>query len=157
VYLALFKSVLYFLFVTARGVALFPEACEWILFGLCTRECDGSTLFSMQYAYFLTYEGHLKSSWTGSSASLLCRGRHNSITAAHCRKFSNFSNGSKGSFKTTVRGMNITPLLCYPTTTTWHKSYRLPLHNSGALPPVHEIFKRLSYFASNLRERRKEN
>jgi hypothetical protein len=28
VYLALFKSVLYFLFVTARGVALFPEACE---------------------------------------------------------------------------------------------------------------------------------
>jgi hypothetical protein len=31
------------------------------------------------------------------------------------------------------------------TTTTWHKSHRLPLHNGGALPPVHELSKRLSY------------
>jgi len=26
-------------------------------------------------------------------------------------------------------------------------SHRLPLHNSGALPPVHEIFKRPPYIA----------
>jgi hypothetical protein len=46
---------------------------------------------------------------------------------------------------TTVTGMQITPLLRYPTTTTWHNSHRLPLHNSGALPPVHEVFKRPSH------------
>jgi hypothetical protein len=38
---------------------------------------------------------------------------------------------------TTVRGMRITPLLRYPTTTTWHNSHLLPLHNSSTLPPVH--------------------
>jgi hypothetical protein len=61
----------------------------------------------------------------------------------------------KGSFKTTVtqtlttvRGMKITPLLRYLTTTTWHNSHRLPLHNSGALPPVHEPFKRPKYIYS---------
>jgi len=55
----------------------------------------------------------------------------------------------KGSFKMTitqtlmtVRGMKITPLLCYPTITTWHNSHHLPLHNSSALSPVHELFKR---------------
>jgi len=32
-----------------------------------------------------------------------------------------------------------------PTTTNCHKSHRLPMHNTGALPPVHEIFKRPSY------------
>jgi hypothetical protein len=58
----------------------------------------------------------------------------------------------KGSFRTTVtqtlttiRGMKITPLLRYPTTTTWHNSHRLPLHNSGAQPPVYELFRRPSY------------
>jgi hypothetical protein len=57
----------------------------------------------------------------------------------------------KGSFKTTVtktlttvRGIKIKPLLRYPTTTTWYNSHRLSLHNSGALPPVHEPFKRPS-------------
>jgi hypothetical protein len=38
------------------------------------------------------YEGRLKSSRTGDSAPLLCRGRHNSITATHCRQSTNFSN-----------------------------------------------------------------
>jgi hypothetical protein len=58
----------------------------------------------------------------------------------------------KSSFKMTitqtlmkVRGMKITPLLCYPTITTWHNSHHLPLHNSSALSPVHELFKRPSY------------
>jgi hypothetical protein len=40
----------------------------------------------------MLYEGHLKSSWTGGSAPLLCRRRHNSITMAHCCKSTNFSN-----------------------------------------------------------------
>jgi len=31
------------------------------------------------------------SSWTGSNASLLCRGRSNSVTVAHCRQSMNFS------------------------------------------------------------------
>jgi hypothetical protein len=31
------------------------------------------------------------------------------------------------------------------TTTTWHNRHRLPLYNSGALPPVHELFKRPSH------------
>jgi hypothetical protein len=59
-----------------------------------------------------------------------------------------------GSFKTTVtqtlttvREMKITPLLRYPTTTTWHNSHRLSLHNRSALTPVHEVFKRPSYVA----------
>jgi hypothetical protein len=63
-----------------------------------------------------------------------------------------FCHPEEGSFKTTVtqtlktvRGMKITPLPRYPTTTTWHNSHRLPLHNSGALPSVHELFKRPSY------------
>jgi hypothetical protein len=58
----------------------------------------------------------------------------------------------KGSFKTTgtqilttVRGMKIPPLQRYPTTTTWHISHRLLLHNSGALKQVHEPFKGPSY------------
>jgi len=37
--------------------------------------------------------------------------------------------------------MKITPLLLYPAITTWHNSYRLTLNNSGALSPVHELFK----------------
>jgi hypothetical protein len=36
-----------------------------------------------------------------------------------------------------------------PTITTWHNTHRLPLHNSGALPPVHELFKRPSYLHFN--------
>jgi hypothetical protein len=31
-----------------------------------------------------------------------------------------------------------------PNTTNWHNSH-LPLHSSGALPPVHRLFKRPSY------------
>jgi len=42
---------------------------------------------------FVTTEGRLKSSWTGDSAQLLCRGRHSSITLAHCRQSRNFWNG----------------------------------------------------------------
>jgi hypothetical protein len=54
------------------------------------------------------------------------------------------------SFKKTVtlmmvRGMKITPLLRYPTTTTWRNNHRLSLRNSGVLPPVHEPSKRPSY------------
>jgi len=45
----------------------------------------------------------------------------------------------------TVRGMKITLLLRYPHHYNWHNSHRLPLHNSGALPPVHELFKLRSY------------
>jgi hypothetical protein len=41
------------------------------------------------------YEGHLKSAWTGGSAPLLCRGRHNGITTAHCRQSTNFLNGPR--------------------------------------------------------------
>jgi hypothetical protein len=41
------------------------------------------------------YEGRLKSSWTGGSEPLLCRRSHNSITAAHCRQSTNFSNGPR--------------------------------------------------------------
>jgi len=33
-----------------------------------------------------------------------------------------------------------------PTTTTQHNSHHLLLHNSSALPQVHELFKWLSYF-----------
>jgi hypothetical protein len=43
--------------------------------------------------------------------------------------------------------MKITPLLRHPTTTTWHNSHRLGLHNSGALPPVHELCKWPSYIS----------
>jgi len=39
------------------------------------------------------YEGLLKSSWTGGSAPLLCKMRHNSKTAAHCHQSTNFPNG----------------------------------------------------------------
>jgi hypothetical protein len=67
-----------------------------------------------------------------------------------------FYHPKKGSFETiitqtltTVRGMKITPLLHYPPITTWHNSYRLRMCNSGALPPVHELLKRPSYFHSN--------
>jgi len=45
----------------------------------------------------------------------------------------------------TPRVLKITPLLPYPTTTTWHNSHRFPLRNSGALPPVHGLCKRHSY------------
>jgi hypothetical protein len=41
------------------------------------------------------YEGRLKSSWTGGSAPLLCRGKHNSITVAHCHQSMNLSNGPR--------------------------------------------------------------
>jgi hypothetical protein len=81
------------------------------------------------------------------------------ITAAHCRQSTNFSNSPRSCsailkkvLKTTVtqnltttRGMKIMPLYVTHTTTTWHNSHRLPLHNSSALPPVHELFKRPSY------------
>jgi len=33
------------------------------------------------------------------------------------------------------------------TTTTWHSSHGPPLHNSGALPPVHALFKWLLYIS----------
>jgi hypothetical protein len=46
---------------------------------------------------------------------------------------------------TAVRELKITPLLRYPTTKIWHNSYRLPLHNSGSLLPIHELFKWPSY------------
>jgi hypothetical protein len=36
------------------------------------------------------YEGRLKSSWTGGSTLLLCRGKHKGITVAHCHQFTNF-------------------------------------------------------------------
>jgi hypothetical protein len=39
------------------------------------------------------YEGCLKSSWTGGSTPLLCCYASHCITAAHCRQFTNFSNG----------------------------------------------------------------
>jgi hypothetical protein len=35
------------------------------------------------------------------------------------------------------RGMKITPLQCY--------SHGPPLHNSGALPPAHELYKQPRY------------
>jgi len=38
--------------------------------------------------------------------------------------------------------MKITPLCVTLITTTWFNSHRLPLNNSDALPPVHELFKR---------------
>jgi hypothetical protein len=41
------------------------------------------------------YEGHLKRSWTGGNAPLLCRGRHSSITVALCSQSTNFSNGPR--------------------------------------------------------------
>jgi len=41
--------------------------------------------------------------------------------------------------------MKITPLLRSVTTTIWRNSHRLPLHNSGAIPPVRELFKWPSY------------
>jgi hypothetical protein len=47
--------------------------------------------------------------------------------------------------------MKTTPLLRYPNTTTWHKSHRLALHNSGALSPVHEYFKRPLHICFHLR------
>jgi len=37
----------------------------------------------------------LKRSWTGGSAPLLGRGRHNSITAAHSLQSTNFSNSPR--------------------------------------------------------------
>jgi hypothetical protein len=53
-----------------------------------------------------------------------------------------------GSFKTTVtqtirtvRRWRSCKHYVTLTTTTWHNIHRLPLHNSGALPPVHEFFK----------------
>jgi hypothetical protein len=52
-----------------------------------------------------------------------------------------FPHSKKSSFKTTV-SHTLTTSCHYcvtPTTTTWHNYYRLPLHNSGALPPVHEL------------------
>jgi hypothetical protein len=44
------------------------------------------------------YERRLKSSWTGDSAPLLCRGRHNSVTAANCRQSTSFSNDCRINF-----------------------------------------------------------
>jgi len=41
------------------------------------------------------FEGRFKSSQTGGSAPLLCRGRHNSTTAAHYYQSTNFSNGPR--------------------------------------------------------------
>jgi len=35
----------------------------------------------------------VESSWTGGSALLLCRRRQNRVTAMHCRQPMNFSNG----------------------------------------------------------------
>jgi hypothetical protein len=35
------------------------------------------------------------SSWTGGSAPLLCRGRHNIVTVAHWRQSTKFSNGPR--------------------------------------------------------------
>jgi hypothetical protein len=68
-----------------------------------------------------------------------------------CERPSLLRHPKKGSFKTTVtdtlttvRRMKITPLLRYPQPLQ-HGSHRLPLHNSGAMPPVHEPFKRYSY------------
>jgi hypothetical protein len=62
-----------------------------------------------------------------------------------------------GSFKmtvtqtlTTVRGWRPCHYYVTPTSKTWHNSHRLPLHNSGALPPVHELFKQLPYTYSKL-------
>jgi hypothetical protein len=96
---------------------------------------------------------------------IACQGRYfekETITASP-QSSTNFSNGprsssailkkKKGSFKTTVthtlttvRGMKITPLLRYPITTTWHNCHLLPMRNSGALSPIHELFKRPSYY-----------
>jgi hypothetical protein len=58
-------------------------------------------------------------------------------------------NPKKGSFKTIVTQtltmvMEIMPLLRYPHR-YWCNSHCLPLHNSGTLLPVHELFKRPSY------------
>jgi hypothetical protein len=45
-----------------------------------------------------------------------------------------------------VRGMKIMPLYYPPLLKLgWHNSHPLPLHNRGTLPPVHELFKQLSY------------
>jgi hypothetical protein len=46
--------------------------------------------------------------------------------------------------------MKITPLLRYLHHYNLANSHRLPLHNSGALPPVHELFKRPSYNVLNI-------
>jgi hypothetical protein len=61
----------------------------------------------------------------------------------------------KDSFKTiliqtltTVRGMRSRRYYVTPTTTTWDNSHSLPLHNSGTLAPVHELFRRPSYVTS---------
>jgi len=57
---------------------------------------ETSVIFTIS-TWFLTqrttmkYEGRLKSSWTGGSAPLLCRGRYGNVTAAHCRQPTNFS------------------------------------------------------------------
>jgi hypothetical protein len=42
---------------------------------------------------YKTYEGCLKSSWTGGNATLLCCYAFFYITAAHCRWSADFSNG----------------------------------------------------------------
>jgi len=43
-----------------------------------------------------------------------------------------------------VRGIKITPLLCYSHATTWHNSHCLLLHNRSTLPPVHKRSKQPS-------------
>jgi hypothetical protein len=58
----------------------------------------------------------------------------------------------KGSFKKTVT-QTLTTVSDYyvtHTTVTRHNSQHLPLHNSGALPPIHEPFKRHSHIGVNI-------
>jgi len=50
-------------------------------------------------------EGRLKSSWTGGSAPLLCRGMHNSIKTAHCHQSTNISKGPR-TYTTEHRSLN---------------------------------------------------
>jgi hypothetical protein len=57
----------------------------------------------------------------------------------------------RGSFKTTAtqtlmtEGWRSLHYYVTPTTTTWHNSHHLSLHNSSILPPVHELFKQPAY------------
>jgi hypothetical protein len=82
----------YFQFFTIRFVSTYVSRvlCSgvcWLRFSRkkSSRQCNSR----------LKYEGRLKSLWTGYSTLLLCIGRHNNITAAHCHQSTNFSNGPR--------------------------------------------------------------